>query len=281
VTVPERLQAREDHDKVRGKPEKFADHYTQAALFYNSQTPVEQAHIVAGFRFELSKVAVVAIRQRMVASLRNVCEPLARNVADGLGMRDLPEPLPRALPRPPTPEVAISTALSLTARPGDGSILASRVAILVADGVHGTSVQAIHAALLARGAVPRFVAPCIGAVRTTDGVSVDAQASLENEPGFLFDALVLPDGASGVTLLSKDVHTMDFIRDQYRHGKTILVLEASAVLLDKAGVSPLLASGKADPGVVMAQGADTGVAAFVEGVAKHRHPERELVSQPV
>ena len=29
-------------DKVRGKPEKFADHYTQATLFYDSQTPVEQ-----------------------------------------------------------------------------------------------------------------------------------------------------------------------------------------------------------------------------------------------
>ena len=29
-------------DKVRGKPEKFADHYTQATLFWNSQTPVKR-----------------------------------------------------------------------------------------------------------------------------------------------------------------------------------------------------------------------------------------------
>jgi catalase len=42
-------------DKLRGKPEKFADHYTQATLFYKSQTPVEQNHIAAAFRFELTK----------------------------------------------------------------------------------------------------------------------------------------------------------------------------------------------------------------------------------
>ena len=35
-------------DKVRGNPERFADHYTQATLFWNSQTPVEKAHIVGG-----------------------------------------------------------------------------------------------------------------------------------------------------------------------------------------------------------------------------------------
>ena len=35
-------------DKVRGKPEKFADHYTQATLFWASQSAVEQAHIVRG-----------------------------------------------------------------------------------------------------------------------------------------------------------------------------------------------------------------------------------------
>jgi catalase len=43
-------------DKVRGKPEKFADHYTQATLFWNSQTPIEKAHIIRAYRFELTKV---------------------------------------------------------------------------------------------------------------------------------------------------------------------------------------------------------------------------------
>ena len=61
-------------DKVRGKPEKFADHYSQAALFWNSQTPVEKAHIIRAFRFELTKVQVRAVRKRVVAMIGNVAE---------------------------------------------------------------------------------------------------------------------------------------------------------------------------------------------------------------
>ena len=37
VTVPARLKAQEEHAKVRGKPEKFADHYTQARLFLKAR----------------------------------------------------------------------------------------------------------------------------------------------------------------------------------------------------------------------------------------------------
>ena len=43
-------------DKVRGKPQRFAEHYNQATLFWNSQSDVEKAHIAAAFRFELTKV---------------------------------------------------------------------------------------------------------------------------------------------------------------------------------------------------------------------------------
>jgi len=38
-----------DDHKVRGHPERFANHYTQATLFWNSQTDVEKAHIAAPF----------------------------------------------------------------------------------------------------------------------------------------------------------------------------------------------------------------------------------------
>ena len=92
MSFPEPIEG----DKLRGKPEKFADHYTQATLFYNSQTAVEQNHIVEAFRFELTKVQTPAVRSRMVAGLLNVDRDLASRVAQGLGI-DLPEPLPRVL----------------------------------------------------------------------------------------------------------------------------------------------------------------------------------------
>ncbi len=271
VSVPARIQAKEEQGKVRAKPEKFADHYTQATLFFESQSAVEQAHIAAAFRFELSKVTVPAIRERMISSLRNASEALAAQVAEGLGMAQMPPPMPRALDNPAKPEVTRSPTLSLLARPGDGSIKARKVAILVADGIEGQSVMNVHAALFAQGAVPRFVAPRIGPVTTSDGVAIDADASLENEPGFLFDSLVLPDGDAGVAALARDGHTMEFIRDQHRHGKAIMVMPASMTLLDAAGVALVLPSGDPDPGIV----ADAGVDAFIQAMAKHRHPERE------
>ena len=72
-------------EKLRGNPEKFADHYTQATLFYESQTDWEKQHIAGGFRFELSKLTVPAIRERMVAGLLNVSAELATMVAEELG----------------------------------------------------------------------------------------------------------------------------------------------------------------------------------------------------
>ena len=274
VSVPARIQAKESQGKVRAKPEKFADHYTQATLFFNSQTPVEQAHIAAAFRFELSKVTVPAIRERMVASLRNVSDDLAQQVATGLGMAALPEAMPRALAKAPKPEVSKSPALSLLARPGDGSIKGRKVAILVADGIVGKSAVALHEALFAQGAVPRFVAPRIGPVKTSDGVAINADASLENEPGFLFDALALPDGEAGVQALAGDGHTAEFIKDQHRHCKTILVMPASAALMLKAQIPATLPSGDPDPGMFLGASA-TDFNSFIQGIARHRHPERE------
>jgi len=280
VSVPARIEAREEQGKVRAKPEKFADHYTQARLFFESQTPVEQDHIANAFRFELSKVTVPAIRERTVAMLRNASEVLAKKVATGLGIDPLPDPLPRALADPAPPEVTKSPALSLLARPGDGSLKGRKVALLVAPGVHGASLSTVQEAVVAQGAVARLVGTRIGRMPTADGDALDADASLENEPGFLFDALVLPDGDEGVAALAQDGHTMEFIKDQFRHCKTILALGASHRLLAQAGL-PLSMDKSHALGTTGLLFADAGAAAaaaaeFIAGVARHRHFGREM-----
>jgi catalase len=265
---------------VRAKPEKFADHYTQARLFYESQTPVEQCHIANAFRFELSKVTVPAIRQRMVASLRNASEELAQKVAEGLGMNPLPAPLPLALPDPARPEVTKSPALSLLSRPGDGSLKGRKVALLVAPGVAGEALGRVQAALAAEGAVGRLVGTRIGPMPATGGDFLEADASLENEPGFLFDGLVLPDGAEAVAALAQDGHTAEFIRDQFRHCKTILVLGASVQLLEQAGLPASFdkSQGQGGTGVIIAAAGEEedATSAFLQALAKHRHFGREM-----
>ncbi|MDP3226207.1 MAG: catalase-related domain-containing protein, partial [Rubrivivax sp.] len=255
---------------------KFADHYTQATLFYDSQTDVEKAHIVGGFRFELSKLTVPAIRERMLASLVNVSAQLAAEVAGGLGM-PVPAALPRALEAPAAPEVSASAALSLMALPGDGGIRTRKVALLAAHGVDGASLLAVQAALQAAGAVTVVVAARLGAIETADGEALEATASFENSPSVLFDAVLLPDGEAGVKSLLRQAQAVDFVALQFRHGKTLLALGASKALLDKAGVEALLASGDADPGVlhVAAEEVDGAHINFMAAIAQHRHPVRE------
>jgi catalase len=272
VSVPARLRAEQEQGKVRAKPEKFADHYTQATLFYESQTRAEQAHIAAAFRFELSKVTVPAIRQRMVAGLRNVSEDLAARVGARLGMDPLPQALPRALANPPAPEVTHSEALSLLARPGDGTIGGRKVALMAANGVAGKALLAVHSALVAQGAAPRIVASMLGPVACADGQSLQADATFENEPGYLFDALAIPDGEVGAETMSMDANAMDAVRNAYRHCKPMLVVGAGSRLLDEAGIDDVQ-----DPAIyrVDAEGVQAVLAKFIMAIGAPRRFERE------
>ena len=271
VAFPEPVRAEE----LRGRPEKFAEHYNQAALFFESQSEPEKAHIIAAFRFELSKVTVPAVRERMVANLMNVSRELATSVAAGLGMGPM-EPSPRATPRVPRAEVRQSPALSLLAHPGDGGVRTRKVALLVCDGVAGEPLAAVRQALLEAGAVPRLVGQRIGPFVTAEGKTLQAEASMENEPGPLFDALVLPDGERAVKTLAVDGRAGEFVKEQYRHCKPILALGASSSLLEGAGASQKLPDGSDDPGIVHADAdVDEAIAAFIDAISQHRHWVRE------
>ena len=137
-------RARQAITRCGARPERFADHYTQATLFWNSQTDVEKQHIINAFRFELSRVQTPAVRERMVSGLLNVARGAGRSASRrAWASARCPQPMPKVLTTDVTPEVSVSPALSLFARPGDGSIRTRRVAILVADGCDGDAVTAV------------------------------------------------------------------------------------------------------------------------------------------
>jgi catalase len=262
-------------DKVRGKPELFADHYSQARLFWISQTPAEQTHIVNAYRFELSRVQTQAIRVRLLAMLANVDPILAEGVAQGLGL-EVPEPLPLATTAP-QPHYEPSPSLSLLARPGATGIQTRKVAILAAHGVEGESLKAVYASLLAAGAVPRLVAPQLGQLVAADGSRIDVEISIEAGAPVLYDAVIIADGAASAAMLSRDADALDFVRQQYRHCKPVLAVGAGADLLVKAGVPDKLESGAADPAQwrVAAGAVDAALAAFSKALAGHRDFRRE------
>ncbi|CAM3710716.1 catalase [Bordetella tumulicola] len=258
--------------ELRGKPEKFAEHYNQASLFYESQAEHEQRHIADAFSFELSKVTVPGIRRRMVAMLRNVSDNLAKTVAKNLGMPDLPDALPKANARKVKPELTQSKFLSLLARPGEVGIRTRKIAVLVADGVSAKTVDQVANALIAKGAVVRLVGQHIGLLRTDAKTPLDADASSQNSPSALFDAVVIPDGDECVSALCSDGLALEYVRDQFRHGKALLAIGTGVRVLERAGVP----TNPADKGLIVVKTVEKkGIATFIKAVEQHRHPERE------
>ena len=269
TSFPERIT----EDKVRGKAEKFADHYSQARLFWISQTPAEQQHIINAFRFELTRVQIPAIRERMVSLLVNVDTELAQAVADDLGFT-LPEAAPLASDKTfPTPP--ISPALSEMHYPGDGSITTKRVAILVAEGVEAESVTGIYDAILNEGGVPRLLGIRLGKVMANGKQALNVETTMEATPSVLYDGLVIAGGESSAGNLSNSARTIEFLRDQYRHCKPILILGAAKMFLDEAGISPTLPNGKPDAALVVTEDWSNGIANFIKALGQPRDLARE------
>lgn len=212
-------------DPVRSKPYRFGDHFSQATLFWNSQTAIEKEHIVEAFTFELSKVQHPGIRARVVSMLLNVSDVLGKGVCSRLGM-PLPQPQENASEviglRVPTTSQN-SPALSLTHRPGAAGIATLRIAVFLGTGVDGDSARWLYHHLWRAGAIPRFVSDALGAVNARDGSLLHTEIPVSVAPPELWDAVVVPHGVlehdADLALL-----VQEFTREHYRSFKPILLL---------------------------------------------------------
>ena len=96
-----------DGPKMRVRSDSFFDHFSQAAMFFHSQSPYEKRHIVNALRFELGKVETPSIRERMVYMLSQIDDGLAADVAEGLGIavpKKLAAPLNQSVPADEKPQ---------------------------------------------------------------------------------------------------------------------------------------------------------------------------------
>lgn len=224
--------------KSRIRAETFADHYSHARLFYRSQTEIEQAHIASAFVFELSKVVLEHVRDRVLSNLRNVDNDLGKRVAAGLNV-DLPARSKAAvepIDMDPSPALRIIGKYPV-------NLLGRSVGILVSDGADGELIKAVQKAVEAEGATVKIVAPKIGGVTLTDGKKLKADGQLAGTPSVLFDAVALVLSEQGCSELLKDGTAIDFAKNAFGHLKAIGFSAEARPLLDKAGV-------EADAGIV-------------------------------
>jgi catalase len=247
----------EQGDKLRVRPESFADHYSQARMFFRSLDSAEQAHLASALVFELSKVAVEAIRERMLSNLVNVDPELAERAAAGLGMTT-PKASPAAAP---VQDFEPSPALRIIRGERELHTLKGRtVGVLIADGSDPAEVKALSEAIKAEGGVARIIAPKIGGAKLKGGSVLKADAQLAGAPSVTVDAIALVLSEAGCAALIKDAAAVQFVMDAFGHLKAIGFTPAAQPLLDKAGVEP-------DEGVVNLDG-------FIEAAGR-RYWDRE------
>ena len=284
VSYHERIDAK----KIRARSHSFFDHFSQATLFFNSQSVSEKNHIIDAFRFELGKLETSAIRERVLGMLTRVDQTLAEKVAEGLGM-PVPKPADNLNQNIPAdgnpaefqpfdvnPDLKISKALSMANTIKD-TIKTRQIAILAADGVDDDSINAMKQVLESAGAQTKIVAPHLGFIASANGKRIKVDQSFLTSASVLFDAVYVPDGGKSAALLQGEPDAVHFVDEAYKHCKAISANGAGAKLIEISAVGVKLKSeGKTgekitEAGVLI----DCIPNEFIKAIAQHRFWERE------
>ena len=227
----------EEHTKHRLRSPSFADHYSQARMFYRSQTSVEQAHIASAFVFELSKLTLPHVVERVLANVADVDPSLAGRIAAGLGVS-----CPRSSATV-APVLDLDPAPSLSILVNAKPTLAGRkVGILFTDGSDLATIRRLEKVVDDAGGKTVLIAPKKRAIATRPD-PIDADGQLAGTPSVTVDAIALVLSKSGAERLCQDMSAVQFVADAFSHLKAIGTTPGAKALLDRAGVI-------ADKGVV-------------------------------
>ncbi|BBL24303.1 MULTISPECIES: catalase [Comamonas] len=220
--------------KGRVRPESFADHYSQARMFFRSQSVLEQAHITSALVFELSKVQTPHVRSAVVSQLRVIDEELGQRVAKGLGLSPVPDAVQPAVPVQDLP-VSPATRIIDRMKP---TLEGRCVAILVDEGSNAESVAAMRKALEAAKASVKLIAPRLGGIRLSDGKEAAIDGQLAGSPSAQFDAVASIIPLESGKKLAKQAAAQNWFRDAFGHLKAIAACKGTHAILDAAGVKP-------------------------------------------
>jgi catalase len=278
-----------DANKIRGRSESFFDHFSQATLFFHSQSPYEQQHIIHALQFELGKVENPEIRKRMLGLLSQVDEKLAAEVAEGLGMTVpvKPEmPMNHSIPADGIVKAYQPIAVKQTLKNSPALSMADtihkgietrQIAILAADGVDAASLNKMTEALEAAGAQTKVIAARLGFLKTQGGKEIKVGQSFLSASSVLFDAVFVPAGLKSGEALSANADAVHFINEAFKHCKA-LAFEGEGELLFKASYAGRHAMKEktAETGIFVSDSGSKNLSKeFIRAISQHRFWERE------
>ncbi len=219
-------------EKGRTRPDSFADHYSQARLFWRSMTEPEQRHIADAFAFELGKVEILEIRKRMLGHLRTIDDALGTRVEKLLGMEGaavLPDPKRKPIDLPPSPTLSILQKAQPTLK---GRV----VGVLISEGVDSILLSELRKAVEAEGARVELIGPKVGGARAKDGTNISVNHALSGAPSFFYDTVAVLLGADSAESVSQHAAAIDWVRDAHGHLKVVGINAAGKTVFNKAGL---------------------------------------------
>ena len=268
-----------DAKKIRGRSSSFFDHFSQATLFFNSQSEYEKNHIIDAFTFELGKVERISIRERMLGILTQVDLSLASKVANGLGMPVPPKPIypiNHSIPADGIQEnyepikmkqsLAKSDALSMV-NTIKNSIKTRCIAILADNGVDENSLIEMRKELELQGAKIKIIATKLGIIKSLNGTEIKVDQSFLNTSSVFFDAVYIPSGLKSVNTLIAEPDAIHFINEAFKHCKAIAANGEGVNLINKS----YAIDNEKDSGLLINKTASE----FIKAIAKHRIWDRE------
>jgi catalase len=280
-----------DSKKIRERSPSFFDHFSQAKLFYDSQTDAEKNHIVDAFSFELGKCETEAIRQRMLGILSKIDKGLAAEVAYNLGLHvpNPPEqPMNHSIPadgkvedyQPTKVKSSLqrSEALSMANTIKD-TIRTRKIAILAANGVDEDSLLPVKEMLEAEGAMTEIVAPKLGVIVGEADTEFTVPQSFFTTASVLYDAVYVPGGISAATLAGEP-DAIHFLNEAYKHCKAIAADVSAMPLLQETYFYKKLPEDHSKEtalkeGIIIHDDINELAKRFVAAIAQHRFWDRE------
>ena len=241
---------------VRLRSKSFEDHFSQAAMFYNSMSSVEKKHIIDAFKFELSKVNNKDIRQQIIDMFGNVNIDMMTQVAQYLGAN-----IPKG---EPSKYNKISSALSQENTIKKSDTL--KVGVILSEGYNADEFNTMMKALNAAKTMPEIIGSNLSPIKGSDGTNQLPKHSLLSADPVLFDAICVL-GSDNVDPDFK-MRGKIFIEVTYRHFKPILVSQSMTMLL-----KPEM---KDQPGVTAYGAKDQYVNKFIADISAHRHWDRNI-----
>lgn len=269
--------------KLRKRSASFSDHFSQAAIFYNSQSLIGKKHIQDAFSFELGKVTREDVRSRYLGILSVIDRKLAEIVASRLG-HDVPNGLAEDTIKvasqifenyPNLKQIDLTEiypSLSIEFHCTFDTIKTRKIAALLEDGFDYDEFTLVCQKLVEEGAVVHVLSAGFGRVYSADGRPVKVDHTFLTVDAVLYDALYIAGGEKSQQSIMNTPRALAYIDDDVKHSKAIAI---GGDGLHQFNSVSLLGQIENDLSIISIRSMQD-IAFFIGAIAAHRNWQREL-----